>query len=413
LESEYLATGLSLCAVERLRESFIAKVKSEHNEKPVENVGRNEVVELLTVAPDSSGRAGESESISERIRSLAFDSMNRKTKPPGSLGMLENLAIRVAALQRTITPSLRRKRICVYAGSHGVCEENVSAYPSEVTRQMVLNFMGGGAAISVLARHGQIDVHVIDAGVVAVWPQELLRNPKFFFRSVRQGTSNFAREPAMSQGECNQAIETGREQTRIALADQIDLLGIGEMGIGNTTAAAVLIAALCGIPPQNVAGRGTGIGDDVLRHKLEVIRTALHKYGPVAIEPAGLYWLQMIGGFEIAAMAGTILEAAHAGLPVVVDGFIATAAAAAAFNIDSNSREVCFFSHRSAERGHSRALELLGAEPLLDLKLRLGEGTGAALAMPILEAAVRILSEMATFESAGISRAIEEKEQAG
>jgi len=242
----------------------------------LENADLNEVAELLAVNPDSSGRARVWPSVSEKFRSLALESMNRKTKPPGSLGMLENLAIRIAGLQRTVTPRLRRKRICVYAGSHGVCEENVSAYASEVTEQMVLNFMAGGAAINVLTRHGQIDLHVIDAGVVAVWPQDLLRNPKFFFRSVRQGTSNFAREPAMSQAECNQAIETGREQTRIALADQIDLIGIGEMGIGNTTAASVLIAALCGIPPQDVAGRGTGIGEEVLRHKIEVVRTALH-----------------------------------------------------------------------------------------------------------------------------------------
>jgi len=379
----------------------------------LENTGPSEVAELRTASPDISDRARVSESVSGRIRALALESMNRKTKPPGSLGILENLAVRVAGLQRTITPSLRRKRICVYAGSHGVCEENVSAYPSEVTRQMVLNFMGGGAAINVLARHGQIDVHVIDAGVAAVWPQELLQNPKFFFRSVGQGTSNFLHEPAMSQPECNRAIETGREQTRIALADQIDLIGIGEMGIGNTTAASALITALCGIPPQDVAGRGTGIGDEALRHKIEVIRSALHKYSPLATEPAGLYWLQTIGGFEIAAMAGTILEAAQAGLPVVVDGFIATAAAATAFNIDSNSREVCFFSHRSEERGHGRALELLGVEPLLDLNMRLGEGTGAALAMPILEASAKILSEMATFESAGISRAIEEESDDG
>src|SRR6266446_5314913 len=177
----------------------------------LENAGPNQVAELLTVKPDSSARARVSESVS---RSLALESMNRKTKPPGSLGMLENLAIRVAGLQRTIKPSLRRKRICVYAGSHGVCEENVSAYPSEVTRQMVLNFMSGGAAINVLARHGQIDVHVIDTGVSANWPENLTENPKFFFRSVRQGTRNFIREPAMSPEECDQAIEIGREQTR-------------------------------------------------------------------------------------------------------------------------------------------------------------------------------------------------------
>jgi len=373
--------------------------------KESENADLSEVSEPAMVGTDVSSRTETSERASE-ICARAIELMNRKTKPPGSLGILENLAIRLAGLQRTVTPSLRRKRICVFAGSHGVSEENISAYPSEVTRQMVLNFLSGGAAINVLARHGQIDVHVVDAGVAAIWSEDLTQNPKFFFRSIRRGTSNFAREPAMSLDECQRAVEIGCEQTRIAIADQIDLIGIGEMGIGNTTAASVLLAALCGMRPEDVAGRGTGIGDETLRHKIEVIRVALSKYGGSPIGSPGLYWLRNVGGFEIAAMAGTILEAARAGLPVVVDGFVATAAAAAAFDIDANSREVCFFSHCSEERGHRRALELLGVEPLLDLKMRLGEGTGAALAMPILEASVKVLSEMATFASAGISEAI-------
>jgi nicotinate-nucleotide--dimethylbenzimidazole phosphoribosyltransferase len=376
----------------------------------LENVDLSEVTKLPTVGIGGSMIARTSKRESE-IYSLARDIMHRKTKPPGSLGTLEKLAIRIAGLQQTVTPSLKRKRICVYAGSHGVCEEDISAYPSEVTRQMVLNFLNGGAAINVLSRHAEIDVHVIDTGVAAEWPDELLRRPKFFFRSVRQGTSNFLREPAMSPAERDRALEIGREQTRIAIADHIDLIGIGEMGIGNTTAASVLIAALCGIRPEDVAGRGTGIGDAVLRRKVEVIRAALEKYSGFASEQAGLYWLQTIGGFEIAAMAGTILEAARVHLPAVIDGFIATAAAAAAFDIDPGCREVSFFSHRSDERGHGRALELLGVEPLLDLKMRLGEGTGAALAMPILEASAKILSEMATFESAGISSALDDEKK--
>ena len=366
-----------------------------------------EVAGLAVVSRDAYRPVGMPESESE-VTSLALDSMNRKTKPPGSLGMLEKLAVRIAGLQNTLTPSLKRKRICVYAGSHGVSVEGISAYPSEVTRQMVLNFLSGGAAINVLARHGQIDVHVIDAGVDAIWPEGLRKNPKFYFRSIRAGTANFSREPAMNPDEYRRAIEIGREQTRIAIADEIDLIGIGEMGIGNTTAASVLLAALCGLPTEEVAGRGTGIGDEALRRKIEVIRTALNKYGRSLSHPAGEYWLQTSGGFEIAAMTGTILEAVAVGLPVVVDGFVATAAAAAAFDIEARSREICFFSHRSAEKGHGRALELLGAEPLLDLEMRLGEGTGAALAMPILEAAAKILSEMATFESAGISRSLEQ-----
>jgi nicotinate-nucleotide--dimethylbenzimidazole phosphoribosyltransferase len=342
------------------------------------------------------------------LSASAFDKINRKTKPPGSLGVLEIIAVRLAVLQETLEPTLRKKRICVYAGSHGVASEAVSAYPSEVTGQMVSNFVSGGAAINVLARHGGIDIHIIDAGVDADWPESFLSMPDFYFRSVRRGTSNFCREPAMSEGECQQALEIGREQVRDALDDGIDLLGIGEMGIGNTTAASALLVALCGLNPTLAVGRGTGIDDESLERKLQVVAGAYERYSPACCEPAGLYWLRVVGGFEIAAMAGTLLEAARARLPVVVDGFIATAAAAAAFSIDQNCREVCFFSHRSSERAHGKALEALKIEPLLDLKMRLGEGTGAALAMSIMEAAAKIFCEMATFESAGVSGAIDE-----
>jgi nicotinate-nucleotide--dimethylbenzimidazole phosphoribosyltransferase len=371
--------------------------------------GLPEVDGVAELSLASSERSGP-QSLSG-IRLLALQSMNQKTKPPGSLGILEKVAIRIAGLQQTIRPTLSRKRICVFAGSHGVCDENISAYPSQVTEQMVLNFLRGGAAINVLARHGQIDVHVIDTGVQASWPPQLAKNSEFYFRSIRPGTFNFTREPAMSPDECIRAIEIGREQVRIAVADEIDLLGVGEMGIGNTTAASALLAALSGMNAEEVAGRGTGIGDEALQRKVEVIRIALNKYGRSISDPAGLYWLRTVGGFEIAAMAGTILEAALANLPVVIDGFIATAAAAAAFDIDSRSKEVCFFSHRSEEKGHGRALDLLGAEPLLDLKMRLGEGTGAALAMPILEASTKILTEMATFESASVSRSFQEEKE--
>jgi nicotinate-nucleotide--dimethylbenzimidazole phosphoribosyltransferase len=341
------------------------------------------------------------------ISALAFEKMNRKTKPPGSLGVLETVAVRLAELQQTLEPKLTKKRICVYAATHGVTSEGVSAYPSEVTGQMVLNFLSGGAAINVLARHGGIDIHVIDTGVDADWPDILLSHPDFYFRPVRRGTANFLREPAMNQSECEQALEIGREQVRDALVDGIDLLGIGEMGIGNTTSASALLVALCGLKPKEAVGRGTGIGDESLERKIEVVAGAFEKHTPLSSEPAGLYWLRVVGGFEIAAMAGTLLEASKARLPVVVDGFIATAAAAAAFSIEQNSRGICFFSHRSGEQAHGKALEALKVEPLLDLKMRLGEGTGVALAMPIIEAAAKILCEMATFESAGVSGVIE------
>jgi nicotinate-nucleotide--dimethylbenzimidazole phosphoribosyltransferase len=342
------------------------------------------------------------------ITAAAFDKINRKTKPPGSLGVLETVAMRLAVLQQTLEPTITKKRICVYAGSHGVTSEGVSAYPNEVTGQMVLNFVNGGAAINVLARHGGIGLHIIDAGVDTNWPESFLSTPDFYSRSVRRGTSNFYREPAMNEGECQQALEIGREQVRNALDEGIDLLGIGEMGIGNTTAASTLLVALCGLKPAEAVGRGTGIDDESLQRKVEVVAAAHERYSSACGEPAGLYWLRVVGGFEIAAMAGTLLEAARARLPVVVDGFIATAAAAAAFSIDQNCRDVSFFSHRSSERAHGKALETLKVEPLLDLKMRLGEGTGAALAMPILEAAAKIFCEMATFESAGVSGALGE-----
>jgi nicotinate-nucleotide--dimethylbenzimidazole phosphoribosyltransferase len=347
------------------------------------------------------------ELIQPDISARAWDKINRKTKPPGSLGMLETIAVRLAKLQQTLEPKLHRKRICVYAGCHGVAAEGVSAYPSEVTEQMVLNFLSGGAAINVLARHGGIQIHIVDTGVGGDWPAELLREPNFFPRSVRRGTRNFSQEPAMTGAECEQVIEIGREQVRLAVEAGIDVLGIGEMGIGNTTAASALLVALLGFDAEKVVGRGTGISDAVLNRKAQVVVEGVRRHRAHAVEPYGRYWLQTVGGYEIAAMAGTVLEAARVRMPLVVDGFIATAAAAAAFDIDPACREACFFSHRSDEQAHGNTLKALRVEPILDLRMRLGEGTGAALAMYLLEASAKILCEMATFDSAGISGAID------
>jgi nicotinate-nucleotide--dimethylbenzimidazole phosphoribosyltransferase len=323
---------------------------------------------------------------------------------------LENVAVRLATLQRTLEPKLTRKRICVYAGTHGIAAEGVSAYPGEVTSQMVLNFLQGGAAINVLARHAGIDLSVIDTGVDTVWPEGILNVPNFFIRSIRRGTRNFLNEPAMSPAECEQAIGIGREQVQRAQATGTEVLGIGEMGIGNTTAASVLLAVLCGFSPGEAVGRGTGISDAVLARKIDVVGRAIERHWAGASGELGLYWLQVVGGFEIAAMTGTILAAAEISLPLVVDGFIATAAAAAAFQINPHSRHVCFFSHRSDEQAHGKALRALQVEPLLDLKMRLGEGTGAALAMPVLEAAAKVLCEMATFDTANVSGAVSDQE---
>ena len=367
--------------------------------------GTIEAPRLPEIHFDESSSVG-GELIQPDISARALDKINRKAKPPGSLGMLETVAVRLAELQRTLEPKLRRKRICVYAGCHGVTAEGVSAYPGAVTEQMVLNFVRGGAAINVLARHGGIQVHVVDAGVDGDWPAKLLRQPNFFARGVRRGTRNFCQEPAMTDAECEQAIEIGREQVRLAVEAGIDVLGIGEMGIGNTTAASALLAALLGFDAGEAVGRGTGINDAMLTRKVEVVARAVKKHRANAIVPYGRYWLQTVGGYEIAAMTGTVLEAARVRMPLVVDGFIATAAAAAAFDIDPACREACFFSHRSDEQAHGNTLKALRVEPILDLRMRLGEGTGAALAMYLLEASAKILCEMATFDSAGISGAI-------
>jgi nicotinate-nucleotide--dimethylbenzimidazole phosphoribosyltransferase len=386
-----------------LRKSFIVKMESENTNIDTDEI---ETPRALGIHAEEFSSVGK-ELIQPDISARALDKINRKTKPFGSLGMLETVAVRLAELQQTLEPKLRRKRICVYAGSHGVTAEGVSAYPGKVTEQMVLNFLGGGAAINVLARHGSIQIHIVDAGVGGDWPAELLRQPNFFPRSVRPGTRNFYREPAMTDAECEQAMEIGREQVRLAVEAGIDVLGIGEMGIGNTTAASALVVALLGFDSEKAVGRGTGISDAVLNRKVDVVAGAVKKHSAQATEPYGRYWLQTVGGYEIAAMTGTILEAATVRMPLVVDGFIATAAAAAAFDIDPACREACFFSHRSDEQAHGNTLKALRVEPILDLRMRLGEGTGAALAMHLLEASARILCEMATFDSAGISGAID------
>ncbi|MBV9491375.1 MAG: nicotinate-nucleotide--dimethylbenzimidazole phosphoribosyltransferase [Verrucomicrobia bacterium] len=335
------------------------------------------------------------------FRAEAQRRLDLKTKPPGSLGKLETAAVQLACIQRSLTPRVTRKRICVFAASHGVTAAGVSAYPAEVTRQMVLNFLEGGAAINVLARHGAIELHVIDAGVDAGWPEALVGRADFFIRKARHGTRNFLNEPAMTATEREVALEAGREQARLAFAGGIQLLGIGEMGIGNTTAASALLAALLGMEARDVVGRGTGVSDQGLERKVDAVARALRRYRATCASAHD--WLEAVGGYEIAAMTGLILEASALGLPVVVDGFIATAAAAAAFRLEPSCCGFCFFSHRSRERAHRAVLNALAVEPLLDLGLCLGEGTGSALAMHLIDAAAKVMCDMATFESASVS----------
>jgi nicotinate-nucleotide--dimethylbenzimidazole phosphoribosyltransferase len=278
-----------------------------------------------------------------------------------------------------------------------VTEEGVSAYPKVVTRQMVLNFLSGGAAINVLCRHCGIDVAVVDIGVDG----ECSNLPGLINRKVARGTRNMVREAAMSEGDLQSALRVGMDLAKKGEEQGRTLIGTGDMGIGNTTAASAITAALTGHPVAAVTGRGTGVDDSTLRHKIEVIERALSENRPRSSDP--LEVLQKVGGLEIAGLTGLIVGAAARRIPVVIDGFISTAAAAVACGIEPRVKDFIFAGHRSSEPGHSLLLEFLGQKPLLDLEMRLGEGTGAALAMVMIEAAAKILNQMATFSSAGVS----------
>ncbi len=319
------------------------------------------------------------------------------TKPPGSLGRLEEIANRLAAIQRSVTPVVTNKRIYVVAGDHGVTAEGISAYPREVTPQMVDNFLRGGAAINVLGRAGAIEVRVVDAGVDA----DLSDRAELIHAKVVRGTANFAVGPAMTREEAEACLATGIELARAAANEGINLLGIGEMGIGNTTAASAITSVLLRCDPEAVTGRGTGVDDAGLAHKIIVIRRAVEVNRPRASDATDV--LAKLGGAEIGVMTGIVLGAAAKHLPIVADGFISTAAAALALALQPNVRDYLFSGHRSAERGHTALIDFVGEPPVLDLSMRLGEGTGAALAMHVIEGAAKLLCEMATFADAGVS----------
>ena len=334
----------------------------------------------------------------ERVRAAVALRLDAKTKPPRSLGRLEDLAAAVAAIQGVERPDVRTKAVVVMAADHGVAASGVSAFPQEVTGQMVLNFAAGGAAICVLARQAGAEVVVVDMGCRAA-----VAHPGVLDRRVGPGTRDFTRGPAMSREEAARAVEAGAALAGDLAGRGVRLLGLGEMGIGNTTAASAMAAAFLGRPPETVTGRGTGVDDAGYARKIEAIERGLAVNRP---DPAdALDVLSKVGGFEIAGLAGLALGAAARRIPVLVDGLISTAAAFAAARMNPAVAGCLLPSHGSVEIGHRKLLEALGTRPLLDLEMRLGEGTGAALAMHLVEAAVRILDEMATFESAGVSRA--------
>lgn len=316
------------------------------------------------------------------------DRLDFLTKPPGSLGKLEELARRYALIRRSVMPELQRKALFVFCADHGVAAEGVSAYPAEITRAMVRNFVRGGAAVSVLCRHWNIDPVIIDMGVCGA-PE-----PGAVDRKIAHGTRNFAREAAMTRDQAEQCVQTGRELALNAAA-QYDVLAAGEMGIANTTAAAALLSAFSGHPAERTAGRGTGVDPSGLERKIDTIQTALELHRPDPADPVAV--LAAIGGFEIGAIAGFILGAAEARVPIVLDGFISCSAALIARAIQPNCMECVLFSHISSERGHALMLDYLGAEPYVALDMRLGEGTGAAIAITLLEASVKLYREMATF----------------
>ena len=322
--------------------------------------------------------------------------VDRKTKPPGALGRLETLALQIGRIQGTTCPKLQHPAILVFAGDHGITAEGVSPYPSEVTAQMVLNFLSGGAAINVFCRQHGIALKVVDAGVASDLPE----HPELVQAKVCRGTRNFLHEPALTLKETEEALERGATLVQELRDSGSNVVGFGEMGIGNTSAAAVLMQRLTGIPLKDCVGRGTGLDDAGLSRKCEVLGNALDHHAGVN-EP--LEVLATFGGCEIAMMTGAMLEAAQSGMLLLVDGFIATSAFLVAFRKHPEVREYAVFAHQSDEQGHQRMLEFLQAEPLLNLGMRLGEGTGAAVAFPLVQSAVAFLNEMASFESTGVS----------
>ncbi len=323
--------------------------------------------------------------------------LDNKTKPLGSLGRLEEFARRYAAITGTLEPESVKKVIYTFAADHGVVEEGVSAFPKEVTPQMVFNFLRGGAGVNVLARHAGAEVRVVDMGV----DYDFGTIPALVDKKIAPGTRNFTKGPAMTRKEAVAAIEAGIGLAEKCREEGVNMAGTGEMGIGNTTSASAIIAAISGIPVKKVTHRGTGINDKALDNKVRVIERALEVNKPDPADPLDV--LTKVGGLEIAGIAGFVIGCAANRIPVVIDGFISTSGALIAAEMHPHIKEYIFAAHRSVEIGHQFMLDHLGARPILDLQLRLGEGTGAALAMGLIEAGVKILKEMATFEEAGVA----------
>lgn len=338
--------------------------------------------------------------LDEKLLEKTQKRLDNLTKPLGSLGRLEELAKQVVAITGFEKPELTKKVIFTLAGDHGIVEEGVSCYPKEVTLQMVYNFLRGGAGINVLARHIGAKVIIADIGVAT---ELIIENSELRIKKVGYGTKNFTKGPAMTEDEAVKSIEAGIELVEEELKNGIDIIGTGDMGIANTTPSSAITSVICGVDVEKVTGRGTGIDDKMLKNKVAAIKKAIVLNKPDKKD--GIDILSKIGGFEIGGLTGVILAGAAHKIPVVIDGFISGAAALLAYTLQPTVAEYLIASHCSVEQGHGVILKHLGLKPVLDLNLRLGEGTGAALGMSIVDAGCKILTQMATFENAGVSRA--------
>ncbi|MEA2061539.1 MAG: nicotinate-nucleotide--dimethylbenzimidazole phosphoribosyltransferase [Thermodesulfobacteriota bacterium] len=336
--------------------------------------------------------------LDHKALTAAQDRLQNQAKPPGSLGVMEEIAVRLAAIKGDIDVKLTNKVIVTCAGDHGVVEEGVSLFPAEVTPQMVLNFAGGGASVNVIADHAGAAVKAADIGVNYDFDPKL----PIFHKKVRYGTANFTKEPAMSRSEAVQSIEAGIDiVNELEAENAVDLLGTGDMGIGNTTPSTAVIAAFSGLPVEKLTGRGTGIDDTGLAIKTAVIKKGLALHRPDPADPLDI--LSKVGGLEIGALAGLVLGAASRGIPVICDGLISTAGALIACELAPGAKNYLFSSHKSVEIGHRYMHDRLGIESLIDLKFCLGEGTGAAVCMELLDLATRILADIKTFEEVGVT----------
>lgn len=331
------------------------------------------------------------------LKTALQQKIDAKTKPLGALARLEDIALQVGLIQNTLSPQLKKPTMLVFAGDHGIAASGVSAYPQAVTAQMVLNFLNGGAAINVFARQNGFNLRVIDAGV----NHEFEAQSNLINAKIGMGTADFLQQPAMSQAQCEQALTLGASVVNKEIDAGCNVIGFGEMGIANTASASCLMSVLCGLPIAQCVGRGTGLDDDGLAKKVATLRTAIDHHALTGQDP--MVVLATFGGFEIAMMAGAMLRAAEQKAVLLIDGFIASAALLVAYKMQPNILQYCVFAHCSNESAHKQLLAYLGAKPLLDLGLRLGEGTGAVLAYPLVQAAVNFLNDMASFESASLS----------